>query len=55
MYRLCWRFYETRDEYWDYPSHPSRQGRWKVHSLDLPDETLRKLYHDTAWNFYWNS
>jgi len=55
MYRLCWRFFETRDEFWDYPSHPSRQGRWKVHSLDLPDETLRKFYHDTAWNFYWGS
>ncbi|HUU26972.1 MAG TPA: amidohydrolase family protein [archaeon] len=53
MYRLCWRFYETRDEYWDYPSHPSRQGRWKVHSLGLPDETLKKIYRDTAWNFYW--
>ena len=55
MYRLCWRFCETRDEYWDYPSHPSRQGRWKVHSLDLPDETLKKFYHNTAWNFYWKS
>ncbi len=55
MYRLCWRFYETRDEYWDYPSHPSRQGRWKVHSLGLPDDTLRKLYHDTARKFYWES
>jgi predicted TIM-barrel fold metal-dependent hydrolase len=54
MYQLCWRFFETRDEYWDYPSHPSRQGRWKIHSLDLSDETLKKFYHDTAWNFYWN-
>ncbi|MBN2290629.1 MAG: amidohydrolase family protein [Candidatus Glassbacteria bacterium] len=55
MYRLCWRFYQTRDEYWDYPSHPSRQGRWKVHSLGLPDETLRKFYHDTARDFYWKA
>ena len=55
MYRPCWRFFETRDEYWDYPSHPSRQGRWKVHSLWLPDQVLKKFYHDTAWNFYWKS
>jgi predicted TIM-barrel fold metal-dependent hydrolase len=48
MYRLYFRFLETADEYFDYPSHASRQGRWQIHGIYLPDEVLRKVYRDNA-------
>lgn len=48
MYRLYYRFLETEDEYFDYPSHASRQGRWKICGLNLPDAVLRKLYRENA-------
>jgi len=48
MYRLHYRFLETNDEYFDYPSHASRQGRWNIYGLFLPDEVLRKVYRDNA-------
>jgi predicted TIM-barrel fold metal-dependent hydrolase len=48
MYRLHFRFLETADEYFDYPSHASRQGRWKIYGLHLPDEVLRRVYRENA-------
>jgi len=48
MYRLHYRFLETRDEYFEYPSHASRQGRWNIYGLFLPDEVLRKVYRENA-------
>jgi predicted TIM-barrel fold metal-dependent hydrolase len=48
MYRLYFRFLETADEYFDYPSHASRQGRWQIYGLSLPPEVLRKVYRDNA-------
>ena len=48
MYRLHWRFLETADEYFDYPSHASRQGRWQIYGLHLPDDVLRKVYQENA-------
>ncbi len=48
MYRLHYRFLETSDEYFDYPSHASRQGRWQIYGLSLPDDVLRKVYRDNA-------
>lgn len=48
MYRLYFRFLETADEYFDYPSHASRQGRWSIYGLDLPDDVLHKVYRDNA-------
>lgn len=48
MYRLYYRFLETADEYFDYPSHASRQGRWNICGIFLPDEVLRKVYRDNA-------
>jgi predicted TIM-barrel fold metal-dependent hydrolase len=48
MYRLHYRFLETRDEYFEYPSHASRQGRWNIYGLYLPDDVLRKVYRDNA-------
>jgi predicted TIM-barrel fold metal-dependent hydrolase len=48
MYRLHWRFLETADEYFAYPSHASRQGRWQIYGLHLPDDVLRKVYWENA-------
>lgn len=48
MYRLHFRFLETADEYFDYPSHASRQGRWQIYGLFLPDDVLRKVYRENA-------
>jgi predicted TIM-barrel fold metal-dependent hydrolase len=48
MYRLYYRFLETADEYFEYPSHASRQGRWNIYGLDLPDDVLRKVYRENA-------
>jgi predicted TIM-barrel fold metal-dependent hydrolase len=48
MYRLYYRFLETADEYFEYPSHASRQGRWNVCGLFLPDDVLEKVYRDNA-------
>jgi predicted TIM-barrel fold metal-dependent hydrolase len=48
MYRLYYRFLETDDEYFEYPSHASRQGRWNIYGLYLPDDVLRKVYRENA-------
>ncbi|HEV2274427.1 MAG TPA: amidohydrolase family protein [Acidobacteriaceae bacterium] len=48
MYRLYFRFLETADEYFEYPSHASRQGRWNIYGLHLPEDVLRKVYHENA-------
>ncbi|HYA64831.1 MAG TPA: amidohydrolase family protein [Candidatus Sulfotelmatobacter sp.] len=48
MYRLHYRFLETHDEYFEYPSHASRQGRWNIYGLFLPDDVLRKVYRENA-------
>lgn len=48
MYRLYYRFLETADEYFEYPSHASRQGRWNIYGIFLPDDILRKVYRDNA-------
>ncbi len=48
MYRLYYRFLETADEYFEYPTHASRQGRWNIYGLKLPDDVLRKVYRENA-------
>jgi len=48
MYRLHFRFLETHDEYFEYPSHASRQGRWNIYGLFLPDDVLRRVYRENA-------
>ena len=48
MYRLYFRFLETADEYFEYPSHASRQGRWNIYGLHLPDDVLEKVYRENA-------
>ena len=48
MYWLYYRFLETADEYFEYPSHASRQGRWNIYGLFLPAEVLQKIYRENA-------
>ena len=48
MYRGHYRFFETEDEYFDYPSHASRQGRWQIYGIALPDEALKQIYRSNA-------
>jgi len=49
MYRCYFRFLETEDEYFDYaPSEVPPQGRWKIYGIALPDEILKKVYHNNA-------
>jgi predicted TIM-barrel fold metal-dependent hydrolase len=51
MYRAYFRFLETRDEYFDYPGYQGESDnvtRWKIYGLELPDGTLRKIYHANA-------
>jgi uncharacterized protein len=48
-YRPYFRFLETDDEYFNYHDHhfpPS--GDWRIHGVFLPDEVLKKIYHDNA-------
>ncbi len=44
-----WRFFETRDEYFPYAENDfPPQGFWRIHGIGLPDEILKKLYHENA-------
>jgi predicted TIM-barrel fold metal-dependent hydrolase len=47
--RLYWRFLETRDEYFPYAENEfPPQGLWNIYGVHLPDEVLRKVYHENA-------
>lgn len=49
LYRTYYRFLETLDEYFDYSNNPiPTQGRWKISGVGLPDEILKKVYHNNA-------
>jgi predicted TIM-barrel fold metal-dependent hydrolase len=44
-----WRFLETLDEYFPYSEKdPPPQGLWRIYGLGLPDDVLRKVYHENA-------
>jgi len=45
FYRIQYRFLETDDEYF---SHGRDQGRWNIYGVYLPDDVLRKIYHENA-------
>jgi hypothetical protein len=48
---VYYRFLETADESFAYDADdtaPPSQGRWRIHGLDLPDDVLRRVYHDNA-------
>ncbi|MFN0122757.1 MAG: amidohydrolase family protein [Blastocatellia bacterium] len=49
LYEIYYRFLETEDEYFDYaPARVPPQGRWKIYGLGLPNQILRKVYHQNA-------
>jgi predicted TIM-barrel fold metal-dependent hydrolase len=49
LYEIYYRFLETEDEYFDYaPARIPPQGRWKIYGLGLPEQILRKVYHQNA-------
>jgi predicted TIM-barrel fold metal-dependent hydrolase len=49
MFQCYFRFLETLDEYFDYaPSPTPPQGRWKIYGIGLPDDVLRRVYHENA-------
>jgi predicted TIM-barrel fold metal-dependent hydrolase len=50
MYRTHFRFLETADECFDYAPDADipPQGRWRIYGVFLPDEVLKKVYHDNA-------
>jgi len=48
VYQEHYRFLETRDEYFDYPRHYFKHGRWKIYGLGLPDSVLAKVYYKNA-------
>ena len=44
-----WRFLETWDEYFPYSEKsPQPQGMWRIYGIGLPDEVLKKIYHENA-------
>ncbi len=44
-----WRFLETRDEYFPYSEKEfPPQGFWNIYGVGLPDDVLRKIYHENA-------
>lgn len=47
-YRVCYRFLETDDEYFDPTPAHKQQGRWMIYGLYLPDEVLEKVYNKNA-------
>ncbi len=48
-YRIYYRFLETDDEYFQYYDHPfPPTGEWRIYGIFLPDDVLKKVYHDNA-------
>ena len=48
-YRICYRFLETDDEYFNYNTGDvPQQGRWYVNGLFLPDDVLKNVYSENA-------
>jgi predicted TIM-barrel fold metal-dependent hydrolase len=45
-YHVYFRVLETADEYFDY--YRRRHAHWKMYGLALPDDVLRKVYHENA-------
>lgn len=45
-YHVYFRTFETADEY--FPYYRKRHGFWRMYGLDLPEEVLRKIYHENA-------
>lgn len=49
FYRTYFEFFETSNEYFEYPMYGTyNQGRWRIYGIDLPNEVLEKIYHKNA-------
>jgi uncharacterized protein len=49
FYRTYFEFFETSNEYFEYPIYGTyNQGNWRIYGIDLPNEVLEKLYHKNA-------
>lgn len=50
VYDIYYRFFETRDEYFDHDKDDGRDlnGKWKIYGIYLPDEVLGKIYNRNA-------
>jgi len=49
IYAEYFRVMETADQYFEYPKYRRyNAGRWYIYGLDLPDDVLKKMYHDNA-------
>lgn len=48
LYRLHFRFLETDDPYFEYPSPASRQGKVEYLQSFFADEVLRRVYRNNA-------
>ena len=48
-HRVYFRFLETDDEYFEYHEHDfPPTGEWRIHGIFLPDDVLKKVYHQNA-------
>jgi predicted TIM-barrel fold metal-dependent hydrolase len=51
--KYYWRFLETADEYFPYSEKsPPPQGLWNIYGVELPDETLKKIYFENACRLF---
>lgn len=51
--RIYYRFLETEDEYFRYDTGDvPGQGRWNIYGIHLPDDVLKKVYHQNALRLY---
>jgi predicted TIM-barrel fold metal-dependent hydrolase len=48
MYQAYYRFLGTRDENFVGPSGDQPGWSWRLTGLDLPNDVLRKIYHENA-------
>jgi predicted TIM-barrel fold metal-dependent hydrolase len=50
VYRAYFRFFETADEFFEYPDYFGNFGntRWRIYGLALPDDVLKKVYGENA-------
>ncbi len=48
-YQRYWRFLETKDEFFPYSEKEfPPQGFWQIYGVFLPNEVLKKIYHENA-------
>jgi predicted TIM-barrel fold metal-dependent hydrolase len=46
---IYYRYLETDDEYFNYYDNPfPTEGEWRIYGAYLPDDVLKKIYHDNA-------